>query len=158
MDARRALASLCDGWRCGGRHPSQVMPASGPRACQFDRRPSSSTAASYRCAAVAKRSRGEPGSSCEQHQRAQLRAAFGCRCRPRPGRASAALITWASTIGPRLSSYTACGLAAILCDVQLLWDHLSAELWSGRSTQFTVTIPVTNGPLGTVPIFRNMKR
>ena len=44
------------------------------------------------------------------------------------------------------------------CGVQLLWDHLSAELWSCRSTQFTVTIPVTNAPLGTVPNVRSTER
>ena len=45
-----------------------------------------------------------------------------------------------------------------VCGVQLLWNHLSAEFWSCRSTHFTVTIPVTNAPLGTVPIVRNTER
>jgi len=40
--------------------------------------------------------------------------------------------------------------AQLLCGVVQLCDRLSVERWSGRSTPFTVTIPVTNGPLGAV--------
>ena len=52
-----------DGWRRGGRHPSQVMPASGPRAWQFDRRPRTSTAASSRSAVAAKEAEERPAAA-----------------------------------------------------------------------------------------------
>ena len=45
-----------------------------------------------------------------------------------------------------------------LCGVLLLWDHLNAELWSGRFTHSTVTMPATNGPLGAVPVGRETER
>lgn len=43
-----------DGWRRAGRHPSRVMPTSGPRAWQIDRRTSTSMAASSRRSAAAR--------------------------------------------------------------------------------------------------------
>ena len=56
------------------------------------------------------------------------------------------------------SSCAACAKAQRLCGVLLLWDRLSAELWSGCSTHFTVTIPVTNGPRCAVHIGRDAPR
>ena len=50
------------------------------------------------------------------------------------------------------------GSAKRHCGVLLLWDRLSAELSSGRSTYFAVTIPVTNRPLGAVQIGRDTQR
>ena len=100
----------------------------------------------------------EPCSSCQLHQRARRRATFDCWCSQRSGRAAAASTASASTTSQLLSCCTTCVQAQLLCGVQLLWNHLSAEFWSCRSTHFTVTIPVTNAPIGTVPIVRNTER
>ena len=45
-----------------------------------------------------------------------------------------------------------------LCGVLLLWERLSAELWSGCSTLFTVAILATNDPLGAVQVGRETER
>ena len=55
----------------------------------------------------------------------------------------------ASTSGPRTLLLYRVLTVQLLCGVVQLLDQVSVELCSGRSTPFTMAIPVTNGPLGT---------
>ena len=56
-------AAVRDGLRCRGRNPSQLIPASGPRARQFDTRTCTSTAAASRCSAAAKEAEESPAAA-----------------------------------------------------------------------------------------------